>query len=128
MSESADWLIYDGECAFCRSCVAWLERRDRQHRLKPAPFQEAPDPPLSPPLRLRAERSALVIRPDGQVKAGGRAILAALIAIGWHPRLAQVAGLPPFVWLVELGYTLVARNRGLVSRILFRRRCQACGR
>jgi hypothetical protein len=32
-----------------------------------------------------------------------------------------VLALPPLVWVVEVGYWLVARNRGLASRVLFRR-------
>jgi hypothetical protein len=28
---------------------------------------------------------------------------------------------PPLVWLVELGYRIVARHRGVFSRLMFRR-------
>jgi hypothetical protein len=34
-----------------------------------------------------------------------------------HPWLARILGLPPLVWLVELGYAIVARNRSFFSRL-----------
>jgi len=35
-----EWtLIYDGDCAFCRRCVALLERWDRRGRVRAVPFQ-----------------------------------------------------------------------------------------
>jgi hypothetical protein len=37
--------------------------------------------------------------------------------LGWR-RTSRVLSLTPLVWLVELGYRLVARNRRLVSRLL----------
>jgi hypothetical protein len=36
--------------------------------------------------------------------------------------LARLLSLPPLSWLVESGYWLVARNRGLASKVLFRSR------
>jgi len=61
-------------------------------------------------LAARCARAAHVLGPDGTLLRAGRASLFVLARIGW-PRLARVLGLPPFVWLVEVGYWLVARNR-----------------
>ena len=38
--------------------------------------------------------------------------------IGWHPALVRLLRQRPWIWLVELGYRLVARNRALASRLL----------
>jgi len=126
LNSGQTWLFFDGDCRFCRSCVAWLQARDRAGRLRPIPYQDAPDPPLIPPLRARAKHSVLTIGPDDRVQTAGRAVLGALAEIGWMTPLVRVAALPPFVWLVEIGYRIVAGNRSRLSRIFFRERCAAC--
>jgi hypothetical protein len=72
-------------------------------------------------LAARCALAVHVITPDGDVLHGGRATLYVLDRIGWHT-LARVSSVPPLVWLVELGYGLVARHRGALSRALPRRR------
>jgi predicted DCC family thiol-disulfide oxidoreductase YuxK len=71
-------------------------------------------------LAARCARAVHVITPAGATLAAGRAALYALDRVGWH-RLAGVCSRRPLLWLVEAGYWLVARNRWLFSRILFRR-------
>ncbi len=70
-------------------------------------------------LAARCARAVHVITPEGDVVSAGRASLYVLDRIGW-PTLAAVLSRPPLVWLVELGYRLIARHRGFASRILFR--------
>jgi hypothetical protein len=70
-------------------------------------------------LAARCARAVHVITPDGAVLRAGRASLYVLDRLGW--RTARVAAWPPIVWIVEVGYWLVARNRALASRVLFRR-------
>jgi hypothetical protein len=73
---------------------------------------------MSDALAARCARAVHVITPDGAVLSAGRASLYVLERLGW--RAARAAACPPFVWFVELGYWLVARNRGLAARVLFR--------
>ena len=61
-----------------------------------------------------------VITADGHQLSAGRAILFALEQIEWHPHIARLAARRPFIWLVELGYWIVARNRPFFGRFLFR--------
>ena len=75
---------------------------------------------MSPFLRARAQRAVQVILPDGTRLSGGRASLFVLETIGWHPVLARLGQRRPLLWLVELGYRLVAANRDLFGRFLFR--------
>ena len=58
-----------------------------------------------------------VITAAGVVLSAGRASLCVLGLIG-YPRLARVLAFPPLVWLVELGYWIVARNRRFFGRFL----------
>lgn len=113
-------LLWDGDCAFCRRSVEWAERRDDGHAFRAIPYQQAPAPPMTPELRVACARAVHVLTPEGEVLRAGRACLWILQRIG-YPALARVLALPPLVWVVEAGYWLVARNRGLASRVLFRR-------
>jgi hypothetical protein len=71
-------------------------------------------------LARRCARAVHVVTPDGRTLRAGRASLDVLARIGW-PRFAAALSRWPLVWLVEIGYWLVARNRRLLSRLLFPR-------
>ncbi len=60
-----------------------------------------------------------VITREGQTLRAGRASLFLLAHTRWT-RLGRLAARRPIVWLVELGYWLMARNRMLFSRVFFR--------
>lgn len=80
------------------------------------PFQEAPAPPMTPELREACRRAMHVVTADGRVLRAGRATLFVLGELGWR-RMARWLSRRPFVWAVELGYWLVARNRGWLGRV-----------
>ena len=113
-------LLWDGDCGFCRRSVLWAERRDTNHAFQAVPYQQAPSPPMTPELQAACGRAVHLLTPDGRMLRAGRACLWVLERIG-YPLLARVLALPPLVWAFELGYWLVARNRKLASRVLFRR-------
>jgi len=113
-------LLWDGDCGLCRRSVVWAERRDTGHTFHAVPYQQAPSPPMTPELRLACARAVHLITPEGRMLRAGRACLWVLQKIG-YPVLARVLAIPPLVWAVEVIYWLVARNRRLASRVLFRR-------
>jgi predicted DCC family thiol-disulfide oxidoreductase YuxK len=119
-SDGRAWVIWDGECGFCRRSVAWAVRHDAKGRLRPAPFQRVPSPPMAPQLQRACRRAVHVIKPDGTVLKAGRAALYVLGVVGWPSIVVQLLSLPPLVWLVEIGYRIVANNRMVLSRFLFR--------
>ena len=82
-------------------------------------YQDAPSPPMSPELAAACAKAIHVIDPAGELTRGGRAALVLLGIIGW-PRLAWLLHLPPFIWLVELAYFIVSRNRPFFARFTFR--------
>jgi len=75
---------------------------------------------MTPALRAQARKAVQVITADGPQLSAGRAILFALAEIAWHPTMVRLAGRRPFIWLVELGYWIVARTRSFFGRFLFR--------
>ncbi len=65
----------------------------------------------------RCSRELLLVTPEGQAVWGSRAVITALALTGssaWRLLLW-----PPIVWLMMAGYWLVARNRGLLSKLFF---------
>ena len=75
---------------------------------------------MTPALREQARKAVQVLTVDGRQLSAGRAVLFALAEIEWHPRIVRLAGRRPFIWVVELGYWIVAHNRSFFSRFLFR--------
>jgi predicted DCC family thiol-disulfide oxidoreductase YuxK len=114
-------LLWDGTCGLCRRAVEWVRARDVRHRFDPVPYQDARDPRVTAALRTACVRAVHVITEDGRVLRAGRASLFVLGETGW-PRAAAVLRVPPFVWAVEAAYRLVASNRRLFGRLLFRGR------
>lgn len=74
---------------------------------------------MTPALFAACERAVHVLTTDGRTMRAGRAALFILRTIGRWSLAARILSVPPFVWLVELGYVLIARNRPFFGRFLF---------
>ncbi len=105
------WLIWDGDCGFCRRAAARFANLDRDGVFTVVPYQAAPAPPMTPLLWIRAPRSVQLVTNRGQRLEGARAIVTALEAVGWHRSLMRVLQRRPLIWMAEIGYRLVAMNR-----------------
>ncbi len=119
MDARRHWIVWDGECGFCRRAVEWAIARDCDGQFEAIPYQSLPSPPMTPALAAACRDAVHVRTADGSWLRAGRACLFVLGRVGW-PRLARVAALPPLVWVVELGYRIVASNRRFFSRLLAR--------
>ena len=119
MRLDAHLVLWDGDCGFCGRAIAWLQRKDRQHRFQFVRYQEAPSPPMTPELYRACGEAVHVIDRQGSIRRGGRAMLFILEQEGWGP-IARFLSLPPFIWFVELAYRFVATNRSWFSRFFFR--------
>jgi predicted DCC family thiol-disulfide oxidoreductase YuxK len=109
-------VLWDGDCGFCGRCVEWAKRRDGRGRLLFVPYQRVPDPPLGDALRSDCARAMQAIDTGGVLRRGGRGAVFCLEQLGWT--WARPLRWPPLLWLTDLGYWLVARNRRLLSRLL----------
>ncbi len=76
---------------------------------------------MTPVLSIACKHAIHVVEADGTVHRAGHACLFILDESGWH-RVARFLALPPFIWLVELSYRIVAANRRFFSRILIRKK------
>lgn len=85
------------------------------------PFQEAPSPPMTPALREACRRAMHVLTADGALlRAGGAALFVFERTTPPWRLFARIARFPPLRWGVEVGYFIVARNRMLFAKLLFR--------
>lgn len=75
---------------------------------------------MTPALRVACARAVHVVAVDGSVLRAGRAVLFVLRELGWR-KSTWLLRWPPFIWGVELGYWIVARNRKRLARLMFRR-------
>jgi predicted DCC family thiol-disulfide oxidoreductase YuxK len=111
-SAKRHYLLYDGECDFCRTWADWLRKRDiRSQRFCVMPWQDAPSPPMTPLLQVQAREAVQLVSSDDRHLHGGRAVLFALRETGWHPAIVGLLEHRPFVWIVDFGYRIVAANR-----------------
>jgi predicted DCC family thiol-disulfide oxidoreductase YuxK len=76
---------------------------------------------MTPELYRACQEAVHVITPAGRILRAGRASLFILQEVGYPRWLIRPLSWPPLVWLVELGYQLVAQNRSFFSKFLFTR-------
>ncbi len=112
----ATWVLWDGDCDFCRCMAEQLQFLDRQGVLMIVPYQEAPAPPMTPGLQILAARQVQLIAPTGRRYSGAAAVLFALESVGWHAGIARLFRMRPLCWGAEVIYWLVARNRKRLGR------------
>ena len=103
-------LVYDGDCAFCSSCVSFAERRIGPH-CESVPWQFADLDALGVTQR-RAQYEVLWVTPTGTVYGGAGAVAKLLLSSGggWSV-LGALLALPPVRRLAHGVYRLVADHR-----------------
>ena len=119
-------LLYDSLCPICRREVAWLQRRDRHHRL--ATIDIAAPGFDAAALGLTAE--GVVARLHG-IDAAGKVVegMAAMrgawraVGLGW---LIAPTGWPVLRWLFDGAYLVFARYRVPLGRLFGRRQQATC--
>lgn len=114
---AAIWLLWDGECDFCRGAAEWIEARNTKNTLTIIPYQQAPSPPMTPALRLQARQAVQVVTPDNRQFSGAAAILFALESVGWHAGVMRNLRRKPCLWAAQVGYRVVARYRGRMGQL-----------
>ena len=114
------WMLWDGDCEMCGRVAGWVTAHDKAGRIRASSYQNAPTPPMTPDLYRACEFAVHTVDADGRVLRAGKACLRLLELLG-HGTLARILGLPPFIWVLELGYKIVARNRPFFAHFIFTR-------
>ena len=102
-------LVYDGDCAFCTTCVRVLERIGSDAEIVAWQFTDLAE------LRITAEQATDAVQwvqTDGAVHSGHEAIAAVLNTAGgiWKI-IGRMILLPGISWMAANVYRLVADNR-----------------
>ncbi len=123
MNNNQHWLLYDGNCPMCRRCASWIKRRDAHNEFIAAPAATAPAPPagpMTPQLRAACESAAHVVTARGEILRGGNAVLFVLSRVLPTPLRPWARGLrrAPWIWPIEIIYSLVAKNRMRIGRFI----------
>lgn len=102
-------LVYDGDCAFCSSCVRVLERIGPDAEM--VAWQLADLAELGVTERQAAD-AVQWVQVDGKVRSGHEAIAAVLTTAGRIWRIVgRVILLPGISWIAAKAYRLVSDNR-----------------
>jgi len=121
MQAAAKFTVFDdGNCPFCQWAQAWVERRDREHRLEFRDFNRpevAAETPFAP---AELGRRMYVRAPDGGWHIGFFGWIAVLSALPRWRVLASGMRLAPLRWLGPLVYQFVADRRYQFPRLLLR--------
>lgn len=113
-------ILYDDACGICSHSAAWLARQRLHAAVRFVPV-DSPEARRLVPHRP-ADKMA-VVGPAGEVWLGGDGWIECLRLTRYRP-LATVAGLPGLRLCVHAVYTLVARNRHRISRLLGYNACR----
>jgi len=109
-------LVYDGECRFCRACLALVLAADRARRVEALTLDEAAARGLAEGVSgERWSGSWHAIDDAGTLRSGGAAVAPLLAELGLRP-LAALAERAPGP--IERAYRAVADRRGRLSRRL----------
>lgn len=73
---------------------------------------------MNPPLYVACERAVHVVTAEGKTLRAGIAVLFILERIGWG-WFARALAMPPFIWCIEIGYHIFARNRHFFANFFF---------
>jgi predicted DCC family thiol-disulfide oxidoreductase YuxK len=114
------WVFYDGDCGMCSRYAEGLKKADKTSVFHVIAYQDAPSPPMTDELRKRCERALHVSTANGTILGGANAVLFIKSKTGWG-WFASLLRLPPIIWIAELLYKLVANNRYIFSKWLYRK-------
>jgi len=112
-------LLWDGDCGFCAATLRMLKRLVRKP-FSETPYQSVQDKLPAEVLRW-AGRQAYWVDSEGRVR-GGSAAFVELLANSGRPFVAALLGSALFRPVLWLSYRLVATNRGLLGKLIHRKR------
>ena len=118
-------VLYDRDCGLCTASARQLRRWDRGGRLELLSLQDAirsdsDRPVLAAAVRGRPLFAALHVYDEatGAIHAGGSAALAIGAALPGGRIVRVLSALPPFRWVIDVGYRVIARQRHRIGRWL----------
>jgi len=113
------YLIYDDKCEICNTGVTKVRQRDKSNLIKLVPLSNPRLPPeLTLPSDEEMQKHLHLISPDGETFKGADALARMLSIFPDSKFAARVASFPPFKPIARLIYSIVARNRMKLSKLI----------
>jgi predicted DCC family thiol-disulfide oxidoreductase YuxK len=112
-------LLYDKECRFCRWSARLVVRFDARQALAVLPLQDELAEPLLEPMSEGERLSVLrLVESDGRIESGGAATARVLEHLGLPGALGRAARAPRRAAHLDRFYSLIARHRSELGRIV----------
>ena len=111
-------VLYDNECSLCTFQMKLLAWMDWGNRIALTPLSDPGVAEIAPSLSPEALREAIhCITPDGRIYRGARAIRFVGMRVPALWLLALVLWIPGVIFIAEIVYQWISRNRYLLSRV-----------
>ena len=111
-------VLYDDECSLCTFQMKVLSWLDWRHRLALVPLSDPRAREIAPQLSREDLQEAIhCVTPEGRVYRGARAIRFMGVRLPLLIPVALFLWIPGVIFLAEIGYAWVSRNRLVLSRI-----------
>jgi predicted DCC family thiol-disulfide oxidoreductase YuxK len=111
-------LLYDNECSMCTFQMKVLSHLDWRKTLRLTPLSDPIVPSIAPTLTPEALSEAIhCVTPEGQIHRGARAIRFVGMRLPLLIPLALFLWLPGVIFIAEIIYKWISRNRYMLSRI-----------
>ena len=114
-SPSGVWLVYDGDCGFCRYTVGYARALTATQAIEYVPYQTVADE--YPEFTEEDFAASIILFGSGGVAKGAEAAFRVLAIGGRGGWLRAYRRLPPFAALCEWLYRWVAQHRRLCLRL-----------
>ena len=111
-------VLYDGSCAFCRHCVAWLQNQPHYLEMIFIPSQSEEARYLYPGLEREHTTNELTVVDDGGgVYYGERAYLMCLYALQEYREMSLRLSAPEIAPFVKRAFGVVTSSRHTLSQL-----------
>ena len=117
-SKPAHIVLYDNECSLCTFQMRLLGWLDWGNRLALVPLSDPRVAQIAPSLTSEALREAIhCVTPRGRIYRGARAIRFIGMRLPALWLLCLILWIPGVIFLAEIVYQWISRNRYLLSRV-----------
>lgn len=111
-------LLYDNECSMCTFQMKVLSHLDWKRTLRLTPLSDPMVPAIAPTLTPEALSEAIhCVTPEGEIHRGARAIRFIGMRLPLLVPVALFLWFPGVIFIAELIYQWISRNRYTLSRI-----------
>lgn len=111
-------VLYDDECSMCTFQMKVLSWLDWFQALSLTPLSDPKAQEVAPQLTPEQLQEAIhCVTPEGRVYRGARAIRFVGMRLPLLVPLALFLWLPGVIWIAEIVYQWVSRNRRLLSKV-----------